>query len=241
MAIQQVQGYYRADNWFEKMMRMKSFWILFWILSFTYPIYRSLTRILPPPLPIHSSVPAFTLTNEFNKPFGSNDLKGKFYIANFMFSSCPTTCPALMDKMDIIQKRIRGLGTKAAIVTFTVDPINDTPEVLFKYARKRNSNPFIWNFLTGTKTDLEKIVIDGFKVPMGNKETISKNVEGKTVTLMDIAHSDRVVLVDGMGQIRGYYSTEKIEMDRLMIDLGLLVNNSFSPKKIEKNKNGKEI
>ena len=73
-------------------------------------------------------------------------------------------------------------------------------------------------------------MVDGFKVPMGNKEAVSKKLENKTVTLMDIAHSDRVVLVDGLGQIRGYYSTERVEMDRLMIDLGLLVNNSFSPK-----------
>ena len=239
MTTQIMPGYYRADNWLQKIMRMKSFWILFWSLSFTYPIYRSLTRTLPPPLPIYYTVPEFTLTNEFKKPFGSKDLKGKFYIANFMFTSCPSSCPALMDKMDIIQKRIRGLGTKAAIVTFTVDPTTDTPEVLFKYARKRNSNPYIWNFLTGSKSDLEKIVINGFKVPMGNKETVTKKLDDKTITLMDIAHSDRVVLVDSLGQIRGYYSTEKVEMDRLMIDLGLLVNNSFSPKlEIKK---GKEI
>jgi protein SCO1/2 len=230
----QVTPGFRTGNWFQKLMRMKTFWFIFLSFSFSYPIYRSLNRTLPPPLPIYYTVPKFTLTNEFNKPFGSKDLEGKFYIANFMFTSCPSTCPALMDKMDIIQKRIRGLGTKAAIVTFTVDPTTDTPAVLFKFARKRNTNPYIWNFLTGTQADLEKIVINGFKVPMGTKEEVTKKLEDKTITLMDIAHSDRVVLVDGQGQIRGYYSTEKIEMDRLMIDLGLLVNNSFSPKKAEK-------
>ncbi len=228
-------GYYREDNWFQKMIRMKTFWFIFWALSFSYPIYRSLNRVLPPPLPVYYTVPEFNLTNEFNKPFGTKDLLGKYYIANFMFTSCPSTCPALMEKMDIIQNRIRGLGTKAAIVTFTVDPTHDTPDVLFKYARKRNSNPFIWNFLTGSETDLKNIVVDGFKVPMGNKEAVQKKLEDKTITLMDIAHTEKVVLVDNKGQIRGYYGTEKAEMDRLMIDLGLLVNNSFSqPKKIEK-------
>jgi protein SCO1/2 len=240
MTTQLMQGYFRADNWFQKMIRMKSFWIILWIALFSYPIYRSMHRTLPPPLPIYYVVPEFNLTNEFNKSFGSKDLKGKFYIANFMFTSCPSSCPALMEKMDIVQKRIRGLGTKAAIVTFTVDPSNDTPEVLFKYARKRNSNPYIWNFLTGSRADLEKIVINGFKVPMGNKEAVTKKLDDKTITLMDIAHSDRVVLVDSQGQIRGYYSTDRIEMDRMMIDLGLLVNNSFSPK-LEQIKKGKEI
>ena len=221
-------GHYRDDNFLQKMVRTKSFWILFWLFSFSYPVYRTLNRTLPPPLPVYYKVPEFTLTNEFKKPFGSADLKGKFYIANFMFTSCPTSCPALMEKMDLVQKRIRGLGTKAAIVTFTVDPEVDTPDVLFKYARKRHSNPFIWNYLTGTQAELEKIVINGFKVPMGNKEAIVKKLDANPVTLFDIAHSEKVVLVDDKGQIRGYYSTERVEMDKMMIDLGLLVNNSFS-------------
>ncbi len=228
-------GYYREDNVIEKLMRMKSFWLVFWIVLFSYPIYRSLHRVLPPPLPVYYTVPQFSLTNEFGKPFGTKDLMGKYYIANFMFTSCPTTCPALMDRMDVVQKRIRGLGTKAAIVTFTVDPTTDTPEVLFKYARKRNTNPFIWNFLTGTEADLKKVVIDGYKVPMGNKEAVEKKLDNKTVTLFDIAHSEKVVLVDDKGRVRGYYGTDKVEMDRLMIDMGLLVNDSFTyPKNVKK-------
>ncbi len=232
-----LTGFIRDESWLQKVMRMKSFWIFAWIFLFSYPVYRSLHRILPPPLPVYYQVPEFSLTNEFKKPFGTKDLSGKYYIANFMFTSCSTTCPALMDQMDVIQKRIRGLGTKAAIVTFTVDPMTDTPEVLFKYARKRNTNPFIWNFLTGSKSDLEKIVINGFKVPMGNKESVAKKLNDKSISLFDIAHSEKVVLVDNFGRVRGYYGTDKIELDRLMIDLGLLVNNSFSMPKNEKKEN----
>jgi protein SCO1/2 len=206
------------------------------LVMFSYPVYRSLHRVLPPPLPVYYQVPEFSLTNEFKKPFGTKDLQGKYYIANFMFTSCPSTCPALMEKMDVIQKRIRGLGTKAAIVTFTVDPTTDTPEVLYKFARKRNSNPYIWNFLTGSQAEMRKIVIDGFKVPLGNKEQVEKVVDNSKLTLFDIAHSEKVVLVDEKGQIRGYYGTDKIEMDRLMIDMGLLVNNSFTYPKAEKKK-----
>ena len=221
-------GYYREDNWFEKLIRRKSFWLIFWLLSFSYPVYKTLNRTLPPPLPVYYTVPEFNLTNEFGKPFGNKDLDGKFYIASFMFTSCPTTCPVLLTKLDLVQKRIRGLGTKAAIVTFTVDPEVDTPEVLYKFARKRHSNPFIWTYLTGTKSQLEKIVIDGFKVPMSGKEPIVKQVGNDKVTLFDIAHTEKLVLVDSKGQIRGYYGTDRVEMDRMMIDLGLLVNNSFS-------------
>lgn len=223
-----TQGYYREDHWYQVMFRKKSFWIIFWLLTFSYPIYKTLNRTLPPPLPIYYQVPQFSLTNEFGKPFGTNELNGRFYIASFMFTSCASTCPALMTKLDLVQKRVKGLGTKVAIVSFTVDPEVDTTEVLYKYARKRHSNPFIWSFLTGTQSALEKIVIDGYKVPMGKKESINKVVGAENVSLLDIAHTEKLVLVDDKGQIRGYYSTERVEMDRMMIDLGLLVNNSFS-------------
>ena len=221
-------GYFREENLFQKLIRRKTFWLIFWLMSFSYPIYRTMNRTLPPPLPVYYVVPEFNLTNEFGKPFGSKQLEGKFYIANFMFTSCPTSCPALMAKMDLVQKRIRGLGTKAAIVTFTVDPEVDTPEVLYKFARKRRSNPFIWNFLTGSKADLEKVIVSGYKVPMGTKEPVEKQLAEGKITLFDIAHSEKLVLVDDRGQIRGYYGTERVEMDKMMIDLGLLVNNSFS-------------
>ena len=221
-------GYFREENLFQKLIRRKTFWLIFWLMSFSYPIYRTMNRTLPPPLPVYYVVPEFNLTNEFGKPFGSKQLEGKFYIANLMFTSCPTSCPALMAKMDLVQKRIRGLGTKAAIVTFTVDPEVDTPEVLYKFARKRRSNPFIWNFLTGSKADLEKVIVSGYKVPMGTKEPVEKQLAEGKITLFDIAHSEKLVLVDDRGQIRGYYGTERVEMDKMMIDLGLLVNNSFS-------------
>lgn len=229
-------AFYRDDNLFYKLIRKKSFWLAFWLISFAWPVYRSLHRELPPPLPVYYIAPEFKLTNEFGKEFGSKELNGHYYIANFMFTSCPSTCPALMEKMDQVQKRIRGLGTKAQIVTFTVDPETDTPEVLYKFARKRNTNPYIWNFLTGPRKDLQKIVVDGFKVPMGEKSPVEKKLETQTITLMDIAHSDKVVLVDDKGRVRGYYNTDKIGIDKLMIDLGLLVNDSFNYKSKETKK-----
>ncbi len=223
-----------STNTLHKLVRSKWFWLIFWLFSFTFPIVRTALRDLPPPLPIYGEVPNFSLTNEFGKPFGTNDLNGKFYIANFMFTNCPTTCPKLMETMDSVQKRIKGLGTKAAIVTFSVDPTNDTPEVLYKFARKRNSNPYVWNFLTGDKATVSKILIDGFKVPMGEKEKIEKTLGTEKVTLIDIAHSEKVVLVDNLGRIRGYYPTDKMGINKLMIDLGLLVNNSFKKGMIPK-------
>ena len=121
--------------------------------------------------------------------------------------------------MQKIQKRVRGLGTKVTILSFTVDPDNDTPKVLFKLARDRGANPFIWKFITGKKESLKEFLIDGLKVPMGDKE--------ETNNIYDIAHSEKIVLVDQVGNIRGYYGMSKDNINKLMIDVGLLANNAF--------------
>lgn len=181
-----------------------------------------MNRDLPDPLPVFYTLPEFKTVNEFGKPYGSKELKGKVFIANFAFTSCTTVCPPLMKKIQKVQKRIRGLRGAVSLVTFSVDPVTDTPKTLFKYSRKLQTNPQLWTFLTGEENEMRSLLIDGFKVPMGNKE--------KAKHMYDIAHSQRLVLVDRKGQIRGYYSTDKASIDKLMIDTGLLANNSFNTK-----------
>ena len=215
--------YIREGNGFEKLVRSYWFWITFTAIMFFFPIINSIRKTLPPPTPIIGQVPPFQLINEFGRPFGSTHLAGKVYLASFAFTSCPTTCPALMKNLQIIQKRIRGLGQKVAIVTFSVDPENDTPNILFKHARQYQANPHIWNFVTGTKKQMKDLLVKGFKVPMGDSEEIQKKIDDHDITLFDIAHTNKLVLVDGSGGIRGYYSTDKDGINLLMIDLGLLV------------------
>lgn len=211
-----------------KLVSNKLFWLLFVFVVFSYPLLRSMTRELPPELPKLFQLKEYSLINEFNKPFGTKDLKGKPYLATFAFTSCPTTCPGLMEKMQVIQKRVKGLGTKVGMVTYSVDPANDTPAVLHKYARNLHANPYVWNFVTGDKKDLEALLIDGFKVPMGDREEVSKQLDDKKISLFDIVHTEKVVLVDGEGFIRGYYSVDKQSLDQLMIDLGLIINRKYN-------------
>ena len=218
-------AYQRDHSIVERLVRHWAFWCAFMVLAFGYPIYRSMNRELPPELPKFYKVPDFSLTNDFGKPFGSNELNGKVYIANFMFTSCPTTCPALMEKMQKVQKRIRGVGNKAALVTFTVDPETDTPKALHKFARGLHANPFVWSFLTGDVNEIKKVVVDGYKVPMGDgKQPIQGMVDGNEVTLFDIVHSEKLVLVDEDGWVRGYYGTDNVSLDSLMVDMGLAMN-----------------
>ena len=105
-----VTGYIRTESFLERLVRSKLFWSIFVLLAFSYPIYRSVNRTLPAPLPSYYKVPDFSLKNESNKAFGTADLKGKFYIASFAFTTCPTTCPRLMEKLKIVQKRVKGIG-----------------------------------------------------------------------------------------------------------------------------------
>lgn len=208
-------GNLRQGNVLEKIIRHWAFWVVFLFLGFAYPIYRSLNRVLPAELPIIAQVPEFTLTSENNKPFGSKDLKDRVYLANFVFSKCPSICPKMLKDMEVVQNRVRGTGHKVAIVTFTVDPENDKPHVLFDLARKHNASPFTWTFLTSDdKEALFKLYKEGFKVAADQNPT----------NLFDIAHSQKIVLVDGANRIRGYYAFDKDSVNQLMIDVGLLIN-----------------
>ena len=220
--------YIRNETQLEKLMRSYWFWGIFTITMFFIPIINSLRKTLPPPTPVIGKVPSYELTNEFGKPFGSKNLKGRVYLASFAFTSCPTTCLGLMKNLQIVQKRIRGLGQKVAIITFSVDPENDTPKILFKYARQYQANPHIWNFVTGTHKKMKNLLVKGFRVPMGELEEVEKKVEDQAITMFDIAHTNKLVLVDGNGGIRGYYSTDKEGINLLMIDLGLLVSREIA-------------
>lgn len=207
--------YVRKSNWIENLVRTKLFWIGFLLFGFSYPVWKSFNRTLPPELPIIAHVPDFELISENGQRFGSKDLKGRVYLANFIFARCPTVCPRILGDLEKVQKRIRGTGTKVAIVTFTVDPEHDNEKVLFDVARKHHANPFTWTFLTGSdKEAMFKLYRDGFKV----------GVENNTTNIMQIAHSEKIVLVDTENRVRGYYSYDTNEINKLMIDVGLLIN-----------------
>ncbi len=199
-----------------KLVSSKLFWFTMIGFLFSYPLIKSIQRRLPADLPTYTTVPYFNLTDENGTSFGSSNLKGKVYIANFIFTSCQTSCPTLLKAVQTVQHRLRGVIDRAAIVSFTVDPETDTPKVLFNKAREMNAHAVVWRFLTGPKAEINNLLVDGFKVPVGKKE-IANN-------LMDVAHSNKLVLVDQQGVIRGYYSSEKDGINQLMIDTGLLIN-----------------
>jgi protein SCO1 len=194
----------------------------FWLASigvlFVVLLGSAVSRGMPSPPAMKIPLPAFTLVNEHGKRFGSEDLKGRIWVADFVFTSCPTVCPKLTKRMAEIQHRTRNLGDAFRLVTFTVDPENDTPERLAAYARAYRANPRKWTFLTGPLTDIEATVVQGFKLAMGKEET-----EPGT-GLFSIFHGERLVLVDRAGMIRGYYEATDDGISDLLHDTGVIAN-----------------
>ena len=171
-----------------------------------------------PPLPILGHVVPFSLTRESGATLTSNELLGKVWVADFVFLGCTESCPLLTTRMSNLQRRLaaeetrRGGSLAVRLVSFTVDPLNDTTARLQEYAARWGADPKRWAFATGSTTDIQHVVADGFKVAYG------KTDDGAGA--FEIMHGNWFVLVDAEGTIRGYYSTDRPEeMTALMADV----------------------
>ena len=172
----------------------------------------ALVRQRSEPLPRLGALPDFTFTRQDGQPFGRAQLRGHPFVANFIFTRCPTVCPVFTRKMAQFQKRTAHLGPELALVSFSVDPKYDTPERLSAYATRHGADPARWSFLTGDYTRLQDTVVGGFKIAMGREGTDENDIPS-------IFHGSHFVLVDGEGEIRGYYNGEDDEaVDRLARD-----------------------
>jgi protein SCO1/2 len=138
-------------------------------------------------------VPEFALTDQDKKPFGSHELKG----------SGP--CPIMTNRLADLQKTIT--DSRVRFLTISVDPETDTPEVLKKYAGEHGADEARWRFLTGDKTAI-------FTLARGMLIS-ALPAQGE----QPIMHSEKYILVDGEGQIRGQYnSKDGDEINRLVAD-----------------------
>lgn len=160
----------------------------------------------------YGTVPPFQLTNHFGQPFGSANLSGRIWIADFVFSTCPGPCPMISSRMSELQRPLE--DSDVHLVTFTVDPEKDTPEVLREYAAKLDARPGRWDFLTGPKTAIYDLTRHGFKLA----------VDDGTAETGGPVHSTRAVLVDRRGNIRGYYDlTAPDAVTKLLADTSKLL------------------
>ncbi len=193
------------------------FWMTAVILGIAIPIANQVRRPVPPPLPLLGVLPAFRLVAEDGRPFGSEELRGTVWAAGFIFTRCPTICPAITTKMGKIQRRARGLGPAFHLVSFSVDPSYDTPERLAEYARKVKASPRMWKFLTGDLAAMKSTVEEGLKIAMGS-------AQGET-DFASLFHGTHFVLVDQALRIRGYYDSSAPDVeDKVLHDAAMLIN-----------------
>jgi len=197
------------------------FWAILVGASFAFPVIRAMTVLTPTPPPVLGRVSSFSLVDSESRPFGTADLRGKVWVANFVFTRCPTICPSFMERMADVRHRTRNLGDAFRLVTFTVDPENDTPERLAEYGRRFRVSPRRWHLVTGPEPDVRRVVVDAMKIAMGREESARARAMDPTT---GIFHGTKFVLVDGQSRIRGYYDPSDEGVDHLLADVGILVN-----------------
>jgi len=169
-------------------------------------------------LPVVGRVPEFSLVSSGGQPLSHATLSGKIWIADFVFTQCPGVCPTLSAHMAKLQNALAREGLDVRLVSFTVDPANDTPAVLSAYAERFHADAARWLFVTGERAALHRLIGEGFHLAVAERSP-SENTDGEGL----ITHSDRFVLVDEDLQIRGYYhGTEEESVPRLMKDVQTL-------------------
>lgn len=167
----------------------------------------------PPELPDLGRVPLFHLTDQTGQPYSEARLGGRVWIANFIFTRCPDICPLFTERMAKVGEQLKDLGN-VRLVSFTVDPDYDTPARLSAYAQAHHAQSSRWTFITGKTDDIQKVVVDGFKISLTHEGKADAGGDFNT-----IVHGVHFVLVDQQGVIRGYYdSNDPKRVDALVHD-----------------------
>jgi protein SCO1/2 len=178
--------------------------------------YKSFRGVQPAPMPAHlervAEVPDFRFVDQAGQPVTLADLKGKIWVANFIFTRCAGPCPVMTSRMAELKGKLGRVGDGVVLVSVSVDPDFDTPEVLKAYADRLGADPTRWKFLSGPKPEIDEFVVKGMLQPL------AKDVTGLP------AHSTRFVLVDREGWLRGFQDGNDPEVvQKLLMDIGDLL------------------
>lgn len=154
------------------------------------------------------AVAEFSLTERSGETVTGETLAGQPYIASFFFTRCSGPCPALLGNVRRLQAKLEEESSDVRLVSITVDPENDTPEVLATHANSFTADPKRWLFLTGTEDAIFGLMRNSFHMAL---EVLP---DEDSVMGLKITHDTRLIVVDGAGHVRGYYdgkSQDEIE------------------------------
>jgi len=160
------------------------------------------------PLPVLGDIPPFKLVDNFGQSFTEENISGKIWVADLIFTTCAGPCPIMSTEMKSVHKTYLE-NENIHMVTITVNPDYDSPEVLTEYGERYDADFDKWHFLTGEYENIQSLIANGFK--MGDIEEI-------------VFHSTRFALIDPNMNIRGYYmGTESKDVKKLMGDIKKLL------------------
>lgn len=189
-------------------------------------------------LEVYGEVPDFGLTERSGRRITLADLRGKVWVANFFYTECTDTCPLQSAHMAQLQADLTDPDVR--LVSISVDPEHDTPEVLSEYAARFRADPDRWLFLTGSKDAIYRLAIEGFRLGVVDSgEKAQRQTGGDQARFgpasawahpfpnpdrKPLIHSSRFVLVDRQAQIRGYYhGTDRESLERLRQNVRILM------------------
>lgn len=145
----------------------------------------------------------FSFQNQNNKTITQKDYENTIYVADFFFTTCPTICPIMTDNMVWLQDKIKDMPN-VKLLSFSVTPDIDTPEVLRKYADEKGVIDSKWNMVTGDKKDIYYLARQSFLA-------VKTETSGE---LYDMVHTENFILVDKNGRIRGFYDGTNLDKDK---------------------------
>jgi cytochrome oxidase Cu insertion factor (SCO1/SenC/PrrC family)/uncharacterized membrane protein YozB (DUF420 family) len=146
----------------------------------------------------------FALTDQDGRTMTRHDLEGKVWVASFFFTRCATVCPQITGTMAHLQHDLAG-QRDVILISFSVDPKHDTPEVLQEYAARYQADARRWHFLTGPQDDIYSLIQKSFML------AVAANTGEARTPGNEVSHSTRLALVDRRGHIRGYFDGRQVD------------------------------
>ncbi len=167
---------------------------------------------------LYNHIPPFSLIDQNSDTVRQSMVKGKIYVASFFFTRCGTICPKISSQLTRVQDIFRNQAD-VMLLSHSVDPEHDRPEQLREYAKKYEAIPGKWYFLTGSKQAIYDLALHGYYLPV-----VDAGVkEGKPDETF--IHSEKLVLVDKEGIVRGFYDgTDTKDVDRLILEIRVLLD-----------------
>lgn len=164
---------------------------------------------------VYPKIPHFEFLNQDSLRVTNASFKGKVWIANFFFTSCPSICPPMMAQMKRLHKKTEDVASNLQFISFSIDPNHDQPGILRAYIKNNGIDTKNWSLLTGDEQKTHYLGVHHFMV----------HAKKDPMAAGGFAHSDGMVLVDKEGYVRGIYlGTQTDQVDQLNKDLRKLLS-----------------